>query len=598
MINPEKEKTKKEFKTGVKAIWRHVQPFKKELWILLGLGLISAATNGFVPYVTGKFFDALIATANHTSSPWVYGLPFWAAMLILWTIIQLIANNVDWIMDRLRRYLDSKVHFTIQTDGFIHLFRLPIGYYKDSHINGILQKLSQAGWRVSAIVRIIVQIAPQFLSVIIGITLAASINHLLAGIMLIGVVLYVALLIKILLPIAAIDSAAHQTWNDSWDDSAAAVMQVESVKQASAESYETEKIQKSLLGKAFALWSRLDRNWSNVAFFQRVIVFLTQLTIFILSVHLIEVGSISIGQLVALNGYAMMFFGPFVSLGYSWQVIQNGITSAAHAEEIFLTPQENYRPEASQPVKKISGRVVFEKVSFTYNTEQKNIIEDFTIDIPAGQIVALVGESGVGKSTLISLLSAYNFPSEGKVLIDGIDSRNLDLTNLRQQIAVVPQEVALFNDTLKANIRYGSFTATDAEVHRAAVEAHLAEYIATLPNGYNTIVGERGVKLSVGQKQRVAIARAILRNPAILILDEPTSALDAKTEQIIIKALEKLMKDRTTFVIAHRLSTVRKADVILVIEKGKIVEQGTHQELLDKPKGAYRRLYEYQIGLH
>jgi ABC-type multidrug transport system fused ATPase/permease subunit len=183
------------------------------------------------------------------------------------------------------------------------------------------------------------------------------------------------------------------------------------------------------------------------------------------------------------------------------------------------------------------------------------------------------------------------------VLIDGIDTRTLELTNLRKNIAIVPQEVALFNDTIKANIRYGSFDATDDEVIRVAKEAHMDDFIKTLPEKYDVVVGERGIKLSVGQKQRVAIARAILRNPAILILDEPTSALDAKTEKIITEALEKLMKGRTTFIIAHRLSTVRKADKIFVFDKGGIVEEGSHEELLKRKGGIYRRLYEYQIGL-
>jgi ABC-type multidrug transport system fused ATPase/permease subunit len=169
---------------------------------------------------------------------------------------------------------------------------------------------------------------------------------------------------------------------------------------------------------------------------------------------------------------------------------------------------------------------------------------------------------------------------------------------LRKQIAIVPQEVALFNDTIYANIRYGAFSASEKEVIAAAQRAHAHDFIEKFPNKYKQIVGERGIKLSVGQKQRIAIARAILRGPKILILDEPTSALDARTEQLITESLEELMQGRTTFIIAHRLSTVRKADKILVFEKGKIVEQGKHDELIQRRDGAYRRLYEYQIGLH
>jgi ABC-type multidrug transport system fused ATPase/permease subunit len=208
-----------------------------------------------------------------------------------------------------------------------------------------------------------------------------------------------------------------------------------------------------------------------------------------------------------------------------------------------------------------------------------------------------VGESGSGKSTLISLISAYYFPQEGKVLVDDVETSKYNLTSLRKQISIVPQEISLFNDTLEMNIKYGSFDATKEQVTEACKQAHIYEYIETLPDKFETVVGERGVKLSVGQKQRIAIARAILQNPKILILDEPTSALDAITEKKITESLDLLMKERTTFIIAHRLSTVRKADKIFVFNKGEIVETGNHDELLKIKNGYYKKLHDYQIGL-
>jgi len=591
-------KDKQEIKTGLRAIWRFTKPFKKELFILIALGSVSAAANGSVPYITGHFFDALIGVSEHRIAPGVGSLPLWGFLLLVWAIIQLVANNIDWINDRMARRMDDKMYFDIQVLGFLHLFRLPLAYHKNKHINGELQKISMAGWRISTIVRTVLNIVPQFLSIIIGILLSASINLMLAGVLLLGVVLYVLLLAKILLPVAKIDSIAHRALNESWDDAAAAVMQVESVKQATAEEYESQKVRANLLEKTYGLWHTLANIWSNVGFFQRIIVFGTQLTIFILSVQFVSNGTMTIGELLALNGYAAMFFGPFVSLGFSWQTIQNGITSAAHVAEIFSEETENYVPEHAVILEKFTGKVAFEHVTFRYGPKQPIVLEDVNFAVHPGQVVALVGESGVGKSTTISLISGYHFPTHGKVLVDGVDTKQLNLTDLRKHIAVVPQEVALFNDTIKANIRYGSFEATDEEVFRVAHEAHINEFVQKLPDKYESLVGERGIKLSVGQKQRVAIARAMLRNPAILILDEPTSALDAKTEQIVTEALEKLMRGRTTFIIAHRLSTVRKSDMILVFEKGKIVEQGTHQELIDRADGTYRHLYEYQIGLH
>lgn len=590
------EETKNELRAGLKAVWRHAQPFKSDLILLLVLGIISAIANGFVPYVTGHFFDALIQVSEHISASKA-GLPVWLFLLLAWLIIEIVANNADWISDRIGRNIRSGIQFNIQNDGFVHLFRLPIQYHKNTHTNSDMQKIGTASWRVSAIVNTVVNIAPQLLSIIIGLTLAFSINATMAEVLIIGVVLYIISLIKILLPIAAIDSAAHKKWNATWDDAAQAVQQVESVKQAVAEEYETKKLKENLLGETERLWHKVEMTWSNVGFFQRTIVFLTQLTIFSLSVHLVASSQMSVGGLIALNGYALMFFGPFVSLGYQWQTIQNGITTAAHVEEIFDKQEEMYHPQDAATTNTVSGDIDFQNVYFGYGENQKDVLEDINLTIHSGEIVAFVGESGVGKSTAISLISGYHFPSKGSVLVDNIDTRKWNLLELRKHIAVVPQEVALFNESIKTNIAYGSFDATDEDIVRVAKEAHIDEFIEKLPEKYETLVGERGIKLSVGQKQRVAIARAILRNPSILILDEPTSALDSQTEKIVTEELEKLMCDRTTLIIAHRLSTVRKADKIIVFEKGKIVEVGIHNELIQKENGVYRKLYEYQVGL-
>lgn len=579
----------------MRAVWRHTKPFKRELNILVLLGIISAAANGFVPFITGRFFDTLIDLSQGKSTG--EHLPLWMILLGVWALIQLVANNIDWILDRLRRKVDTKVHLNIQTSGFVRLLKLPISFHKNEHVNEVIEKISKAGWRVSSILRTIIQIAPEFLSIIIGIVLAASINTTLAGILAIGVVLYVLLLVRILIPIAKIDESAHSFWSKSWGDAAEAVHQIDSVKQASSEQYETEKVKASLLGKTYDSWIKLELVWSNISFFQRMIVFITQLAVFVISVQFISKGIITVGELVAFNGYALMFFGPFVSLGHSWQTIQNGLTSAAQAEIIFEEKTENYTPQGGVNLTSSSGAVAFQGVSFGYDANQQDVLESIDFTVAPGEIIALVGESGVGKSTLVSLISGYYFPTKGEVLVNGINTTRINLESLRTHIAVVPQEIALFNDTVMENIRYGTFNASDADVKRAAREAHLADFIELLPKKYGTLVGERGVKLSVGQKQRVAIARAILRNPSILILDEPTSALDSKTEKIITASLEKLMKGRTTFIIAHRLSTVRKADTILVFEKGKVVERGKHNELIKIENGVYRHLYEYQIGL-
>jgi subfamily B ATP-binding cassette protein MsbA len=455
-----------------------------------------------------------------------------------------------------------------------------------------------AGWRISSIMQNAIQIAPQLLSVAIGIALSATISVPMAGVLAIGVFVYVVLLFFMLRPVAVIDHKAHESWNEYWENAASAAQQVTSVKQASAEEYEIAKVRTNLANKTASLWYSLEKIWSNVGFFQRVIVFLTQLVVFVASVNSVANGVMTVGDLIALNGYALLFFGPFVALGSSWQTVQNGLTAAGQLERVFEEKEEVYHPAGATAPTEHSGRVVFDHVTFNYGDEKLDVLSDLSFAVSPGEVIALIGESGGGKSTTVSLISGYYFPNIGSVSVDGLDTRRWDLTDLRKRIAVVPQEVALFHDTIRSNICYGSFEASEEEIAQAAREAHIDEYIASLPDGYQTIVGERGIKLSVGQKQRIAIARAILRDPEIHILDEPTSALDSETERFVTSALEKLMRGRTTFIIAHRLSTVRKAGKNLVLKDGCIVENGSHDDLMSIENGIYRHLYELHIGLH
>ncbi len=597
MTEIHKDETPITFREGARGVWRHLRPYRRSVIAISLLGLVSAAANGAIPYITGHFFDALIALSNGKSF-YMSGFQLWAILLAIWAFIQIIANNIDWIIDRLRRKITLSIHLGVQVVGFIHLLRLPISYHTHTHINGELSKISGAAWRIHSLLDTVIMVAPQFLSIIIGLALAASINITLAGILAVGVLIYVLVLTHILIPIAKIDSEAHRVWNNSWNDAAAMITQIQSIKQAAAENYEERKIEKAINGSSFRIWYQLEMVWSNMNFYQRITVFLTQLAIFIISVHYVIGGIITVGDLIALNGYALMFFGPIVAFGHNWETIQNGLTAAGEVERIFEISPEIYHPAGAQDTSDIHNEVIFEDVSFRYEEGQNNILSHFNFTAAPGQMIAFVGETGVGKSTVISLISGYYFPNKGSVCVDGIDTRQWDLTALRSRIANVPQEVALFNDTLRENIRYGTFDASDSAVEAAAKIAHIHDFIMVQPKKYETTVGERGVKLSVGQKQRIAIARAVLRNPEFLILDEPTSALDSKTERLVTDSLEKLMKGRTTFIAAHRLSTVRKADIILMMKDGTIVESGNHNQLMEIENGVYRHLYEYHIGLY
>lgn len=586
--------TTKTIKRGLKGIRRHLKPFRKEIIIISILGVIAAIANGLIPFLIGKFIDAIVALLE--GDPLSGGYT-WVAFLGIWALAQVIGDVLDWIVDRMRRAGDIKLHTSLQSNGFIHLLKLPIGFHKNSKIQELMEKLSRAGWRVAALIAETVDLAPKFLSIVFGFILALTINVQLALILIVGVLVYVVLLAIILRPVAAYDEQSHIMWSKAWDIASSAVTQVDNVKQAAAEKYEEGKIKDMFLVQTFEPWYRVELIWSNINFFQRIISFGTQVAVFAVSVHLIMNGVITLGDMIAFNSYSMMFFTPLGSLGRSWQTFQNGIMSAAYAEDIFEEKTEVYRPtNAVSPL--LRGGVELRNVTFSYGDENQDVLHGVDMKVNAGEVIALVGESGSGKTTALSLVSGYFFPQKGEVLIDNIPSDTFDLTSLRKQIAIVPQEVTLFNDTIEKNIMYGSFDATHEQVVHAVTEAYLKDFIEGLPDGYQTIVGERGMKLSVGQKQRVAIARAILRDPKILILDEPTSALDAVTEKHITEALETLMKGRTTFIIAHRLSTVRKADKIFVFDKGKVVESGNHAELLAIENGFYKRLHDYQIGLY
>lgn len=288
-------------------------------------------------------------------------------------------------------------------------------------------------------------------------------------------------------------------------------------------------------------------------------------------------------------------YDPMRKLSRLHNSLEQALAAARHVWKIMDERDEMpEKPNAIEllPLKK---QIELRRVSFNYASDDKTILRDVNLTIPANALIALVGESGGGKSTLTKLIGRFYDLASGSILWDGTDLRDAKLDSLRRQIAVVTQETVLFNDTVRHNIAYSAPTATDAEIERAARIAYAHNFISELPNGYETIVGERGIFLSGGQRQRLAIARAVLADAPVLILDEATSALDSESEQLVQKALANLLENRTAIVIAHRLSTVRQADKIVVMERGRIIEIGTHAELLTQ-NGVYRRLYELQFA--
>jgi ATP-binding cassette subfamily B protein len=308
---------------------------------------------------------------------------------------------------------------------------------------------------------------------------------------------------------------------------------------------------------------------------------------------------IALGDLVAFLMQTMLITGSLAGLGEIYASIQRTIGASERVFEILEEPSEVNLDEATESVR-FNGDIAFKKVSFSYPSRQDvTVMKDIDFHIPAGNKIALVGHSGAGKSTIVQLLMKYYPLESGSILVDGKDTKQINVTQLRDNIAIVPQEVLLFGESIYDNIAYGKPSATEQEIREAARKANALEFIEKFPEGFKTLVGERGIKLSGGQKQRIAIARAILKDPAILILDEATSALDSHSEALIQDALQVLMQGRTSIIIAHRLATIKNVDTIYVLNDGEIVESGSHETLMADNQGIYTNFVKMQLeGLH
>jgi ATP-binding cassette subfamily B protein len=319
---------------------------------------------------------------------------------------------------------------------------------------------------------------------------------------------------------------------------------------------------------------------------------------FVLAANMAIQGEISVGSYLAYSGLIVWLIWPIRNLGRIIVQTSTGMVSYGRLMEIVRQEREDLYGGSVQPQGDLHGDLVFESVCFTYADSDQETLKNISFRVRAGQSVALLGSTGCGKTTLVNLLPRFYDYTAGHIYLDGKELKDYPRAYLRRQIGIVEQEPFLFSRSIRENITYGvGREVSQAEVEQAAKAAALHEVILSFPDGYNTLVGEKGVTLSGGQKQRVAIARAILKNPRLLILDDSTSSVDVETEAEIRHALQQLMQGRTTFLIAHRIQSVMMADLILVLDKGEIIQMGTHAELLNQPDGIYRRIYDLQTRL-
>ncbi len=381
------------------------------------------------------------------------------------------------------------------------------------------------------------------------------------------------------------DSEAHGKSVDS-------LMNFETVKYFCNEDKEAARFDVSLQGyEKAAVINKMGLSALNIG--QGVISNIGRVVVLLMAASAVVDGRMTVGDFVLINTYLMQVYLPLGFLGFAYREVKQSLVYLEKMLDLMDEPEEIQDRPNAPALKLKGGEVIFEDVHFSYNPNRP-ILKGISFTVPAGKTTAIVGESGAGKSTISRLLFRFYDVTNGGITVDGQDVRDVTQRSLRQSIAMVPQDTVLFNETLYYNIAYGKLDATPTEVEEAARAAHLHDFIQQLPEGYQTVVGERGLKLSGGEKQRVAIARAFLKNPCIYLFDEATSSLDTKTEKVIQTNLKEISQDRTTLIIAHRLSTVIHAHEIIVLDQGVIVERGRHTELL-KRKGIYAQMWERQL---
>jgi len=477
---------------------------------------------------------------------------------------------------------------------FSHLHALSLRFHLERRTGGLNRVIERGVTGVDTIVRMAVlnSIPTAVELLMISGLIAYYFGWIYVVVVLVTVALYVAFTfwaserrIAIRRDMNDSDTEAHAKAVDS-------LLNYETVKYFGNEAHEARRFDASMARyERAAIRTYTSLGWLNAG--QAVIFTLGTVICMLLAARDVVAGTLTIGGFVMINAILMQLYLPLNFMGMVYREIKQGLIDIETMFALLHEPAEITDRPGAKPLRVTKGEIRFENVSFAYDPERQ-ILKDVSFEVPAGKMVAIVGPSGAGKSTISRILFRFYELSSGRVLIDGQDIRDVTQASLRAAIGMVPQDTVLFNDTIFYNIRYGRPEASDAQVREAARLAQIHDFIMTLPQGYDSLVGERGLKLSGGEKQRVAIARTILKSPPILMLDEATSALDSHTEKDIQDALERVARERTSLVIAHRLSTVLGADRILVVDGGRIVESGTHLQLL-AAGGLYSELYQTQF---
>jgi len=570
-----------------KIIWPYLKKHKGRVYFLIFLAVLSSGIDAIIPYIYGNLVD--VAVRPETTLKFIF------MVLGLWLFLSLFVNWINRYVGRKSVMVATDASNDFYISMIAHIMKLPVSFHKEKKIGEVLQKVSRASEYFSRIIEEIVFFtAPAILEAIMGLVILAFVEWRLSIAIVFILLLYGLITIVKAKPIMKSQKILNRAYEKAHGDIYNAVNNIQVIKSSIAENLENKRNKKNYKNIINKFW-KLILVWNRLDIWQQTLTGAGFVLVFAGGIFLLRAGHLSAGTLVMFVGYINLVFRPFAHLGYYYRLLKSATTSIDRALKLEKIKQERYGGEFK--MENVKGEIEFHNVSFSYK-KGKTTLKNLNFKIKAGETIALVGPSGVGKTTLVDLISRYNSPTKGKVLIDGKDIENANLESLRKNIAIVPQEITLFNDTIKNNIAYGRSHANIQDIVRASIVANAHEFISKFPKKYKQVVGERGIKLSTGQKQRIAIARAVLKNPKILILDEATSNLDSESEKLIQNALAHVIKGRTTFVIAHRLSTIRHADQIFVFHKGQIVERGKHETLIKHKNGIYRKFYMMQSAFN
>ncbi|CAC9410429.1 TPA: SAV1866 family putative multidrug efflux ABC transporter [Staphylococcus aureus] len=575
----------------IKRYLQFVKPYKYRIFATIIVGIIKFGIPMLIPLLIKYAIDGVINNHALTTDEKVHHLTI--AIGIALFIFVIVRPPIEFIRQYLAQWTSNKILYDIRKKLYNHLQALSARFYANNQVGQVISRvINDVEQTKDFILTGLMNIWLDCITIIIALSIMFFLDVKLTLAALFIFPFYILTVYVFFGRLRKLTRERSQALAEVQGFLHERVQGISVVKSFVIEDNEAKNFDKK--NTNFLTRALKHTRWNAYSFAAiNTVTDIGPIIVIGVGAYLAISGSITVGTLAAFVGYLELLFGPLRRLVASFTTLTQ---SFASMDRVFQLIDEDYDIKngvGAQPIEIKQGRIDIDHVSFQYNDNEAPILKDINLSIEKGETVAFVGMSGGGKSTLINLIPRFYDVTSGQILIDGHNIKDFLTGSLRNQIGLVQQDNILFSDTVKENILLGRPTATDEEVVEAAKMANAHDFIMNLPQGYDTEVGERGVKLSGGQKQRLSIARIFLNNPPILILDEATSALDLESESIIQEALDVLSKDRTTLIVAHRLSTITHADKIVVIENGHIVETGTHRELIAK-QGAYEHLYSIQ----